>query len=408
MSPGEAPQPPDEAVDRGTPEESFAALVDEVKRHPRDRDRLVLLLPERSEFYAGRSTNAVIRMRGYAIAAFEQVGLPEEALAFVLEELESGRDAYLVAAAARALRGLDHPSAQAAPFLLKAIENITYADDAVSFDGYRTRWPSTGRTTAVEEILKTFLWLGDEARSALPALEALAEDPSSMSTRARGTLETVLANLRADGCCGGCHDEPVEAFLPVTRVAERRAAKVPAEVPMQDQDGRDLTFLEFFGGRPSIVVFFYTRCDNPNKCSLTITKLARLQEALLQAGLQGRVQTAAITYDPEFDLPPRLRGYGLNRGVVFGDTDRFLRAKAGFDDLIDYFDLGVNFGPALVNRHRIELYMLDDEARIVLSLTRLQWEVEEVLRQAQKLCDPSCLRPSQDRGSPPTAAAGRG
>jgi protein SCO1/2 len=365
------------------PEESLAALVDGVKRESRDRDRLVPLLSERSAIYAGRSTNAVIRMRGYVIAAFAEVGLPGEALAFVLEELESGRDAYLVAAAARALRGLDHSNAHAAPLLLKAIENIKYADDAVSFDSYRPQWPLTGRTTAIEEIMKTLLWLGDAAQSALPALEALAEDRSWMSPTARETLETVLAGLRTDGCCG--HHEPLDVVLPATSFTERRATNVPGKVPLQDQDGRDLTFLEFFGRRPSVVVFFYTRCDNPNKCSLTITKLARLQDALRKAGLGDRVQTAAITYDPGFDLPSRLRSYGLNRGAIFGDTDRFLRTTAGFQDLIDYFDLGVNFGPTLVNRHRIELFLLDDDARIVLSLTRLQWEVEDVLRQAQKL-----------------------
>ena len=60
------------------------------------------LLPERISLYAGRSANETIRMRGYILAAFEQVELPDAALPYVLEELESGRDAYLVAAAARA------------------------------------------------------------------------------------------------------------------------------------------------------------------------------------------------------------------------------------------------------------------------------------------------------------------
>ena len=42
---------------------------------------------------------------------------------------------------------------------------------------------------------------------------------------------------------------------------------------LEDQDGARVTFGEFFAGKPSVVAFFYTRCDNPNKCSLTITKL---------------------------------------------------------------------------------------------------------------------------------------
>ena len=39
-------------------------------------------------------------------------------------------------------------------------------------------------------------------------------------------------------------------------------------------------------GHPTIVVFFYTRCDNPLKCTLTITKLGQMQRALEARGRQ--------------------------------------------------------------------------------------------------------------------------
>jgi protein SCO1/2 len=79
--------------------------------------------------------------------------------------------------------------------------------------------------------------------------------------------------------------------------------------------GEPTSFKEFFRGQPSIVVFFYTRCDNPMKCSLTVAKLARIQKLLVAQGLADRIHTAAITYDPAFDLPERLRVYGQDRGV---------------------------------------------------------------------------------------------
>jgi protein SCO1 len=105
--------------------------------------------------YRGRSANTVNRMRGYLLAAFERSGLPEQALPYVLEELESGRDAYLVAAAARSFRGRESRGSDAVPFLLKAIDNIKYVDDSVSFDSYRPSWPLSGHTTALEEIATT-------------------------------------------------------------------------------------------------------------------------------------------------------------------------------------------------------------------------------------------------------------
>ena len=144
---------------------------------------LVELLPERIPVYRGRSANTVNRMRGYLLAAFESAGLPEEALPYVLEELESGRDAYLVAAAARALRGRESRSSDAVPFLLKAIANINYADDAVSFDSYRPSWPLSGHTTALQEICRDLRLARERGVVALPALRSLLEEPGCCRTR---------------------------------------------------------------------------------------------------------------------------------------------------------------------------------------------------------------------------------
>jgi protein SCO1/2 len=382
---------PDDLLEADTPEEHIAALVDAITRDPRHRDRLVELLPERIALYRGRGTNAATRIRGYILAAFEHIGLPEAALPYVLEELESGRDAYLVAAAARALRGLEHPTSHVVPFLLKAIVNIQYADDAVSFDCFHPQWPMPGHTTAMEEILRTCAWLGVLVRPALPALHALHQELHAVSAPARAILEGILAGPgnAEDRCCAPLADPDAAAQpSPLTFAsasADDRA--VPVAVELEDQDGRSLTFGEFFMGWPSIVVFFYTRCTNPNKCSLTISKLARLHGARRERGLDGRVRTAAITYDPGYDLPPRLAAYGHNRGVVFGDDDRFLRARTGFDALSDYFELGVNFGPALVNRHRIELFVLDRDGRLRTTFARLQWDVSEVLDRASALAE---------------------
>lgn len=382
-------------VDQDTPEELFSEYVDRARRHPELRDSLVELLPERISLYRGRSTNTTARMRGYLLAAFEEVGLPDAALPYVLEELESGRDAYLVAAAAKALRGLPGRSTDVVDFLLKAIGNIKYSDDALSFDGYLPAWPASNPTTAMDEILKTLSGLGAGARPALPALESLREEHQVLSGTSRAILEGILEGLRSTGksseaagaplCCSN-RPGPGTGFVPSTTVVAGHRAP-PAQIMLEDQDGHRLKFGEFFSGRPSIVVFFYTRCDNPNKCSLTITKLGRLQRRLEELGLAGQIRTAAISYDPDYDLPARLRAYGENRDVLFGADHRFLRSTEGLSSLEDYFQLGVNYGPAVVNRHRIELYVLDGKGRIGSSFTRLQWDLEEVLEAARSLLD---------------------
>jgi protein SCO1 len=381
----------DRLFDKDTPEETIAELTDTVTQSPERRDLLVQLLPERISLYQGRSTNEAIRMRGYILAAFEQAGLPDAALPYVLEELENGRDAYLVAGAAKALRGLDSPTSQVVPFLLTAIENINDVDDALTFECYKPRWPITNYTTALTEIFRTFGWLGAYAQSALPGLEALCGERSDeFSQPIRAEIESAIARIRSDGrpahaCCSSVS---MNADLTVQAPRERhRKGDFINNIELEDQDGNTVTYSEFFSGKPCIVVFFYTRCTNPNKCSLTVTKLARLQEAI-EEQLDGLLKTAAISYDPEYDLPPRLKAYGENRGVAFSDNNRIFRTRSGFLELQEYFQLGVNFTGSTVNRHRIELFILDSQGEVAVTFTRLRWDIQEVLGQAKVLLSP--------------------
>ncbi|HEV7906370.1 MAG TPA: SCO family protein, partial [Pyrinomonadaceae bacterium] len=159
----------------------------------------------------------------------------------------------------------------------------------------------------------------------------------------------------------------------------RRGSGSVEQIVFEDQDGASLTFKELFRGHPSIVVFFYTRCDNPLKCSLTITKLARVQKLLEARGLGEQIHTAAITYDPAFDLPERIRVYGRNRGVCMDACHRLLRAVDGIDALRRHFKLGVNFIESLVNRHRLEVYILDADGRVAASFERIHWDEREVV-----------------------------
>ena len=380
-------------LDHETSEQEFAELVDRAGREL-DTQLLVELLPERTAVYRGRPANIVNRMRGYLLATFEVAGLPEVALPYVLEELESGRDAYLVAAAAKALRARESRGADAVPFLLKAIDNIKYADDAVSFDSYRPSWPLSRHTTALNEIATTLAWLGSEATSALPTLRSLLEEPGVLAEEARAQLDSVVSGLSVGGsrravpALSPCCTHHPEIARPVLHQVRRRTEAL-ADVELEDQDGARVTFGEFFNGKPSVLAFFYTRCDNPNKCSLTITKLGRLQRRLAELRLDGQIQTAAITYDPEFDLPARLRAYGENRGVVFTPCDRLFRTRGALAPVQDYFELGVSFGETLVNRHRIELFLLDQRGRVAGAFTRLQWDIEEVLAQVVRIAKPA-------------------
>jgi protein SCO1 len=113
--------------------------------------------------------------------------------------------------------------------------------------------------------------------------------------------------------------------------------------------------------------------------------IIRLQAGLASAGLSERVRIGAITYDPQFDSPSRLKGYAVARSFRPGEGHRLLPAKRGMQARQDYFSLGVKYVHSVVNRHRVELYLLDTNARVAASFLRLEWGEKEALDEVRRL-----------------------
>lgn len=384
-------------------EPQFAALVDALAADPNRRDQLIELLREDHPLYDQRGTAATVRMRGWILVALARVGVTDAALLFVLEELDAGIDAYLVAAAARALRSYPSPTPALAPFVMRALTQIRYRDEPVSFENYGEYAVSSTGTSAVRELLATLAWLGPHARGVLDEVEALRTGFSrQLLTDVDRAVEAIRGAAQADRLGGDtcCALPNGLAHTLSWAFGSRRDSEPIEQTVFEDQDGTSITFKEFFRGHPSIVAFFYTRCDNPLKCSLTVTKLARIQELLETRELAGEIRLAAITYDPAFDGPDRMRGYARNRGVRLNASHRMLRTIDGFDALRRHFKLGVNFIGSLVNRHRIEVYLLDTAGRISFSFERLHWDENQVVERAIELLKVENDDPSE--ASPPT------
>ncbi|MDT4953640.1 MAG: hypothetical protein QOJ02_1778 [Acidobacteriota bacterium] len=392
-------------------EPQFAALVDALAADPKRREQLTELLREDHPLYDQRGTATTVRMRGWVLLALARTGMSDAALLFVLEELDTGVDAYLVAAAARALRSYPNPNAAFAPFVMRALTNIRYRDEPLSFENYGEYAVSSAGTSPIRELLATLAWLGPHARGVLPELESLRAERGGLPKKLLVDIDRAVEAIRSadqderletDSCCtlpGGLSDTFSWAL------GSRRGCEPIESTIFEDQEGASITFREFFRGHPSIVVFFYTRCDNPLKCSLTVTKLARIQKLLEACGLADQIHTAAITYDPAFDLPERLRGYGQNRDVRMDSHHRMLRAIDGASALRSHFKLGVNFIESLVNRHRIEVYILDAEGRIAASFQRIHWDEQQVVDRAIEVLkekgDETTLEVSTEQAKPP-------
>ena len=335
----------------------------------------VMFLNERNAIYTNRGSNELIQVKGFILADFEHCGTPGECLPYIREELQAGDHPYLIAAAAKALRGYHPPVQEALAWLLCPFANLL-GDDAFTFDSPDPKMNGKKQTTAFAELFETFKWYGPYAIDYAERLVALSKSKNISFTAAqqkslRNTVNIIRsAAITEQSPCCEVRQQSFRGIYP--KVADRSG------ITIEDQDGKNLPFNEFFTGKPTLLTFFYTSCMNPAKCSLTINRLGCLQKEI-RARYGESIKIAAISYDSTFDEPYRLKHYGINRGFTFDDESRFFRITGGMELLSHMLGLGVHYKDGIVVMHGLGLYILDTNANVTASFQRKLWEQAEVL-----------------------------
>jgi protein SCO1/2 len=374
-------------------EKDVGRVLDRIRKGELSRSHLIELLSERHAVYDGRPSNQMDRIKGYALASFAEVGLPDSAINFVLDELQNGRNAYLVAAAARGLRGSKRPKAEYAGFLIQAVHNLRYYDDSLDLTQFKPNWPLTNPSSGKLEIFRTLQWLKGYAKAAIPELNSFLRNNIDFSPDIKEEIQATIDAIEKDvrkldlSCC----DVEGKTMMGGSWLWKGiRTTRSIGNLEVQNEDGISISLNEVIKKKPTVIAFFYTRCMNPNKCTLTINKIGWLQKELIEQGLQDKVNLIAFTYDPSYDTPSKMRVFGENRGIAFSPNVHLLRTHPeDFSVLSEFFQLGVNHVASTVNQHRLELFLLDQNGNIKISYTRLQWEVEKVYEDIKKMLESS-------------------
>ncbi|AOJ04391.1 MULTISPECIES: SCO family protein [Burkholderia] len=364
------------------------------------RDDLLSLMREDAAIYRGRGATEVELLRAHVMAHIGAAGMADVLLPYVLEELETGLNPHALAAAARVARGIRPLPPEMPKLLVDAIDRIRHVDQFVQFDIYPSP-PTGGCTTAIDELIETLAMTCIGSRTERIALLNDIENDGHATPRTRALLQETLAAAGEDAnptgteskCCGGTSQaEPSKAIKRKSRDCAQTDSRstdshvqpdsiaMLHNVELENQDGMRATFGQIFEGRPAVVGFFYTRCMNPNKCSRTISNLARLSRLLEDSPANRGTTVAAISYDPDYDVPDRLRRYGEDRNWPFGDRCQLLRTTESFAAVIEALHLGVGYGPTTVNRHRIELMLIDAAGAIKDLRLRRLWDEGDIVR----------------------------
>lgn len=305
---------------------------------------LLRLMDEDAPIYRGKGSSEVERLRAFVMVSLAKAGFADALMPYAIEELETGTNPYPIAAAARVARAASALPAGIDELIVGAIDRLRPIDEFVHFDSYPAP-PGEGSMTASAEAIQTLAMVGPKTKAA----NAVAQN--------------------APSCCAGAEKEPDAVVRSIAGLCD---------IELENQDGTRVRFGELFGGRVSLIAFFYTRCMNPDKCSRTISQLADVHRLLRQSLPESTAMIAGITYDPGYDLPERLRRYGNARKLPFGEQCQLFRSTGSFAAIRDSLQLGVGYGSSTVNRHRIELLLVDQAGDAVDANTRRLWDAQDM------------------------------
>jgi len=94
---------------------------------------------------------------------------------------------------------------------------------------------------------------------------------------------------------------------------ETLGAKPGDEMPnyrLVNQDAKTIR-MQDYRGKALLLTFIYTRCPQPDQCTLMSSNFAAIDQDLQkQPDLYGKTHLLSISFDPEYDTPKVLRSYG--------------------------------------------------------------------------------------------------
>ena len=151
---------------------------------------------------------------------------------------------------------------------------------------------------------------------------------------------------------------------------------------MIDQNG-DFLSIRDLRGRPLVMNFIFTRCQMPEMCPASSTRMAAMQEAADKRGLND-LQFVTITFDPEFDSPGILRKYGEGYGMDFDNFHLLTGTGELVEDLLRQFGILTVEENGTIN-HTMATLLVDAQGKVAYRKEGSTWTVDELLREVGKL-----------------------
>jgi len=204
--------------------------------------------------------------------------------------------------------------------------------------------------------------------------------------------DQITATLVVDGAKSWLEDlvitkESSDTTSPVT--GESIGAKPGDEVPnyrLINQDGKAIR-IQDYKGKALLLTFIYTRCQQPDQCTLMSNNFATIdQELQKQPDVYQKTHLLSISFDPEYDTPKVLRSYGAAFTGKYSEENfaHWEFASGSADEvkgIAQFFGLRYYQSPSGEQQviHSLRTVVIGPDGKVVKVYRGNEWKPNEIL-----------------------------
>lgn len=167
---------------------------------------------------------------------------------------------------------------------------------------------------------------------------------------------------------------------------DKRQPVLALDARTESHSGRQKTIRQWID-RPTLLMFFFTRCENPFKCSKTVTLAGEMQQRLKEEQAEMPLRILLVTYDPDVDDRDRLAQFAAARGVDLsaGSVVCLRTLDGSLEVLCDELNVPVGFALGNVAVHDVVGYLFDDRGAVARIYRAALPDLDQVLADSERV-----------------------
>jgi len=260
------------------------------------------------------------------------------------------------------------------------------------------RYPLKGKVVAVDKTDRTATISHEDIPGYMPGMTMPFKIKNDADLEMLKPGDEVTATLVVDDLSSWIEITAiVEGGSPLTPTTAVPGEPKPGdEIPdfgLVNQDGKRVRMSQY-KGKAIALTFVYTRCPQPDQCTLMSTNFAAIDRQLqAQPDAYAKTHLLTISFDPDYDTPKVMRSYGASHSGRYSDeTFQHWEFLTGSQDevkgIAQFFGLRYFHDTESADEqviHSLRTAVIGPDGKLVKLYRGNEWKPEEIAEDLKAL-----------------------